>query len=261
MKIIKTSLNFLLTSFIFFIIFSVWAHFYIKNNALATILSLLFSMLAFLIIRSFLSKKEKTAQIKSEKLKELDKFKIYFHALGKDEFFDLLKKIYAEKVENKNGHVVLSQSVLVINAQNKTISKNDLFCFCKQAKELLLNKIAILNFEYSEKIILFAKTISNFEIEFISDEKMFDLAQKSNIGYENIITFKNKTKFTFKMLLSLIFARKNAKLFLFFGILNYISSYLTIFKFYYYISTTIFLLLGLICLFRPKESTSQSLLD
>ena len=256
----KTSLNFLLTNFIIFLICSVWTNFYIKNKFLAFFAGIILTGIIYFFLHWFLLKKHKTEQIKKINQTNLTQFKNYVNGLTDDEFKTLVQKMFNEKIEETSSYIIFNKNTLIINAIRKNLTQNYILMFCKTAKNLNLSKIAIFNFEDNEKIILFSKTIANFEIEFVSINKFFEIFENNNLGYENIIKFKNKTKINLKLLLSLVFARKNAKIFLLFGILNYFSSFLTIFKLYYYISTTLFLAFSLICLFRPKESSICSLI-
>lgn len=260
MKKIKSSLNFVLCYFLIFTIFSLWATFYLKNKTFALILSAVFSLAIYLVLKNFLNSKEQTKTQTEQNKKELENFKVFLNSLLADETNNFLKLIFKEKIEiNKQNCLIFNKNVLIIPCFSAEITTHDVFSACQQAKELNLNKIAFLVCKNDEKMVLFCNSISNFEIEIVSAEKLFELAKKENISYENIIKFKNKTKLTFKTILCLIFAKKNAKKFLFFGILSLFISFLTIFKLYYYIFCSLFFLMSLICIFRPKENSKNSL--
>lgn len=260
MKTIKIGLNFILTNFIIFLLLSIWTNFYIKNKVLSFFLSVGLTALIYCIINQITSKNELKVQEKKQNLNKLDKFKNFFNSLSKNEFKSFLEKIFINKISEKNSNLLYNNEALIINALNKNLSKNDIACFCKTSKALNLKKIVIFNFENNEKIINFCNSIENFEIEFAEIQNLFTLVEERKISYDNIIKFKSKVKINLKQLLILIFSRKNAKMFFLFGILNLITSYLTIFKFYYYISTTIFFILALICILRPKEKSKSSII-
>lgn len=260
MKIIKNSLNFLLPNFAIFIVMSIWTGFYIKSRTLSLLFSLILTIMVFLLLKFFFSKRQNTKQQTIIHKKNLENFKLFLTCLTPDEFYSFMLATFKEKISTEKEEIIFNGNTLVLNARCEKLTKEKLISFCKKAKKLEKNKIAIICTQENENSVLFANSISNFEIEFVNLEELFLAAEKNKISYDNIIKIKNKTSLTIKQILTLIFARKNAKKFFFFGILSYITSFLTFFKLYYYIFASIFLVFGVICLLRPKEKSQKSLI-
>jgi len=242
MKYVKLTLNFILKVTFFYLFFATWISLYSKNAILNLSVSAILTILAVSVLHIISKKREEKRNIKSTEKKDCEKLIENLKCIPESEQKKFVKSIY------KNSNFYFNFNKLCIEDYYKII---------QQAKKQNTNSIKVFCSETDANLSIKCQNQKTIEIEFLDKFDIYKLCKEQNIFPAVAVEEKSKTKITFKVLLSNLFNKKRAKQYLAFSILMLIFSFFTFFKIYYIVSSTIFLLLSLLCFFEDKLKTKK----
>lgn len=246
MKYVKQILNFLLKVSFFYLFFATWIGLYCKNKSLTITLSILLTILVILVLQLITKKRQKVKNIKQNEKKQIEITLENLRCLQKSEQTKFIKKI--ANLTSKNYYINLEEPTLAINAY---------YLIVKQALKQKSNSIKVFCVDLTTELLAKCQSQSTLNIEFFDKFDIYKLCKEKNIYPPQTIIQKSQSKITLKVLLSNILNKKRAKQYFAFSVLMLIFSFFTFFKIYYLVSSSIFLMLSLFCLFEDKLKSKK----
>ena len=238
-----------LSFFILKIIFSTFL-----SNTTSNVFSLVIALSMFIVFFAVFNKKfsSRTAKKKEEKQSKQVLTNLLF--LSNDKVFDLFFSAFTilNKSPKKLGAKIFLPEDNVVVFLSFNIDGLNKSQIIKVFNSLLEGqKALILCYDCNAETINFAKNFNN-KIKIKSGFEVYSILKEANLFPENsVLPFvKDSPKYNFKLL----FNKKRAKSYFFFGIIFLLYSFIVPIKIYYIIIGCIFLLASLACFLFAKNS-------
>ncbi len=244
--------------FIAFILSLVLFNFF-TPHPFSIIFSVLISLLALILFFFNSSKKQKSARLKREQVKEMNLLISELNFSTKEEQCEIietaLKNARIEREKRKNTLILKAQNALVLcRFSFNAITKADIV----RAYNLLTTnqKVYILSEKFDEQVQAFANRFGG-RVILLDGEKVYKFikdnhAMPKEFKYKNFV--ERKSKANFKNLLD----KKKAKSFFVFGTLFLAFSYISPLKGYYITCGCLFLIYSLVLRLMGKDLKLES---
>ncbi len=227
----------------FFLLFYItWLSLYSKNKVLNICVATGLTLITLLIWHLIAKHKYKKQNIKQSEKKQIDKTAENLRCMETSKQKAFIKKIYKQK-ENE---------IIYVNLNEKVLTENEFYLIMQYAKKNKKNNVKVFCIDADTNLTLKFNEQETVAVEFFDKLDIYKLCKESNTFPPEIVKQKNKTKLTFKILLSNLLNKKRAKQYFAFSAFLLVFSIFTFFKTYYIISSTVFLILAIISLFENK---------
>ena len=254
MKTLSIIFQVLLKSSIIFLIFYIWLKYIFQSTWLALVVSFVIALLLELI--SIYVKRKKG--IKSNlKVKEKEDAENMFFTLSRDEnrvdFFFKLAKTRHNNVNKFKRYIIVHHEggqdvVLYPFIKYQNLKLDDVIDVLNSFKKPI-NKLVILCNDYDKDLPGFVKNF-NQEIIILNKYQTY-LSLYKEYDYYPAIIERQKTKNSYKQYLAVAFNRSKTKGYLFAVVILVLSSFFVKFNIYYYIISSLLLILALISFINP----------
>ena len=258
MQKVSSLADFLFKNIIIYIICLIWARFYIENQYIALLASMLLTIiisLLFTLLRNKRYKKLFTSKTEEKHIKAcINQFVFSLKSENVTFFYNLaLKKYNAVKKDNcifikENDGVIL----MPVFTTKKTDSDILIEAYAL-AKKHSATKIIICSKEFDKGALALSKQLEGVKIYLLNDRETYlNILKPTNTYPEIKVTLKYSSKITFSEFLNMAFNKSKTKSYVFMAIFLLLASLLIRYNLYYIISASVVMCFALFSYFNKE---------
>ena len=243
-----------------------WLRYFILDNTNCLITSIIVGVVLGKIIINIANKRKHKKLISKQTQNEISTHTLNLSLMTKEECIDFFKTIL-EKTQPicvKDNMIYLVQNskttIFVPCFDTPILTQQSIINILRKVKDKYISKLIILCQDIDQNSLMFAKSITNYEITIYDKAAVyFELLKKYQTYPKNYLTIQTKKKYTFKILLSVAFNRKKAKNYLFCGLIFFVCSWFVMYNWYYIVMASTTLIFAIFSYFNkpfnaPKPS-------
>lgn len=251
--------NIIFKYFIIFAISFVWLNFYYQNILTISLISIIIAFLVGQIIYLINSKKNKLASISLKENEKLKNCSMQLLLASKKDiciFFNIILKTNHQTTISKNNDYISWEDTIFIPYYSKqSLNLDDIIYIYKNYKNI--DNIIISCIDYSDNCIEFCNQLTDTKIHILNEKDIFKLFKKYDFYPDFNIKLKQKEKFKYSQLKSIMFKKSNSKKYFFSGIMILLTSFIIRYNIYYKIFATILFIFAGISYFKPQSKESN----
>lgn len=257
-------LDFIFFSFLIFFICFIWLRVYIHDNALIIVLSAIITLILSAILSVIYKNKSDKYKLSKKENKEKKEILNKLIFLNCTELNNYISNFFSEYQLTKHREFLEikndNEKSLIFSCFTLNCCDNDFIInTVKKAEKLKIKNIMIYASSFSKDSLNFVKNIKEYKVKLIDFNEFYaSFIKKENIKPNKEIIYEEKTRYTFKELLSISFNRKKTKGYVFTGLIFLISSVFLRYNLYYIAFTTLMFVFALFSYFNKSFNKKTS---
>jgi len=245
--------------FIVFAILFLWLNFYIENLFTASAISLIATILLLSIVREIRKRKHSKYELTLAENKKIQEISFNFLLSDANKVLTFYKILLSSKHDCKiiKDQIKWDNTLFIPHYSKQELSKDDIANIIRQ--NTACERIIIAAINYTDEARTFVNKLEQ-RIVLLNESDTFVLMKERDYFPELTIKTKTTKKFQYKDLKNIAFVKKNAKHYLYSGIIILITSFFIRYNIYYTVFATLLFIFSAICFFN-KQSTPNNEID
>lgn len=251
--------NLIFEYFIVFAIIFLWLNFYFTNIFIVCTISIISTIIIMIIAKSIRKKKNIKSQLTINENKKIKEISLNFLLSDNNKiltFYNILLSSRHDCRIEKNS-IKWDDTVFIPNYSKQELNKDDIASIVRQNN--MSECIIIAGIAFNDNAYSLVNTLAR-KIILLNECDTFFLMKDRDFYPEIIVRTKSEGKFKYKDLKNIAFVKKNAKHYLFSGVIILITSFFIKYNIYYTIFATLLFIFSAISFFN-KQQTQDSNID